>query len=314
MQFSNPIQVNVLATLIQAKIIGDNNIVATGINEINSVQNGDIVFVDHPKYYDKCLQSKASVIIINAAVDCPANKVLLLVDNPFEAYETIVQHYRKFEIQQTPISATATIHETAIIFPNVFIGHNVTIGKHCVIYPNTTIYDNTIIGDNVIIQANTVIGSHAFYYNTKKNREQWYKKMYSCGRVVLHNNVEIGSGCTIDKGVSSDTIIGEGTKLDNLCHVGHDTKIGKNCLFAANVIIGGCAVIKDGVTVWGGSIINKTLTIGENAVILGRTGVSSSIEGGKTYWGTPAQDARTVQKDLIWIKRIPQIWEKIKNL
>jgi UDP-3-O-[3-hydroxymyristoyl] glucosamine N-acyltransferase len=300
--------------MINAKLIGNNNYFATGINEINNVQDGDIVFVDHPKYYDKCLQSKARFIIINAEVSCPNDKVLLVVDNPFEAYDFIVKQQQPFEPQTTTISATAVIDSSAIIYPNVCIGHNVTIGKNSIIYPNTTIYDNTIIGDNVIIQANTVIGSHAFYYNTKKNRDLWYKKMYSCGRVVLHNNVEIGSGCTIDKGVSSDTIIGEGTKMDNLCHIGHDTKIGKNCLFAASVVVGGCVIIKDGVTVWGGAIINKTLTIGENAVLLGRTGVASSIDGGKTYWGTPAQDARTVQKDLIWIKRIPQIWEKIKNL
>ncbi len=314
MQFTTPIHISTIATLIQAKIIGNNNIEATGINEINSVENGDIVFVDHPKYYDKCLQSKASIIIINANVDCPDGKALLVVENPFEAYDTIVKKYRPFEKQNDNISATASIDTTSFVFPNVFVGHNVTIGKNCIIHPNVTIYNNTIIGNNVVIKANTTIGGDAFYYNGKKNREVWYTPMHSCGQTIIENDVTIGSGCTIDKGVSGNTIIGAGTKMDNLCHIGHETKLGKNCLIAANVVIGGCVTIEDGVTIWGGSIINKTLTIGKNAIILGRTGVVSSIEGGKTYWGTPAQDARVVQKDLIWIKRIPEIWERIKRL
>ncbi len=314
MQFTAPVTATTLASLTNAKIIGNQNIFAKGINEINNVQDGDIVFVDHPKYYEKCLQSKASFIIINAEINCPANKVLLVVDNPFAAYTLIAKHYRPFAKQEKAISDSAIIDSTSIIYPNVSIGNNVVIGKNCIIYPNVTIYDYTTIGDNVIIQANSVIGSNAFYYNTKKSNDLWFTQMYSCGNVQLHNNVEIGAGCTIDKGVSASTIIGEGTKLDNLCHIGHDVVVGKNCLFAANVIIGGCAVLENGVTIWGGSIVNKTLTIGENAVILGRTGVVSSIAGNKTYWGTPAQDARVVQKELIWIKRIPEIWAKIKNL
>ena len=311
MQFSTPVSIQWIATFIQAELVGISTTNATGINELHKVQKGDLVFVDHPKYYEVCINSAASFIIINKRVDCPAEKTLLIVENPFEAYCKIVHHFYPFTPAQHAISSTAIIGQNTSIYPNVFIGHGVTIGNNCIIHPNVSIMDHCIIGDNVIIQSGTVIGSDAFYYNGKKTRPIWYQKMPSCGRVLIENFVEIGANCTIDRGVSSDTIIGQGTKFDNLIHIGHDTIIGKNCLFAAQVIVGGCVDIKDGVTLWGQVVVNKTLTIGENAVVLGKGGVVGSIEGNKTYWGTPAQDASIAKRELVWIKRIPQLWDKV---
>jgi UDP-3-O-[3-hydroxymyristoyl] glucosamine N-acyltransferase len=236
---------------------------------------------------------------------------LLLTDDPFEAYCKIVNHFNPFTPSTKLISDSAVIGEGSFVFPNSFIGNHVQIGKHCIIHPNVTIMDNCIIGDHVVIQPGTVIGSDAFYYNTKKNRENWYRKMPSCGRVIIEDFVEIGAGCTIDRGVSHDTIIGKGTKFDNTIHIGHDTVIGKNCLFAAHVAVAGYVNIKDGVTIWGQVAVNKTLTIGENAVLLARTGVGADLEAGKTYWGAPAQEAGVIKRELVWIKRIPVLWDKV---
>lgn len=311
MQFAAPVPVSWIAEFIGAEIIGNNTNAATGINEIHKVEKGDLVFVDHPKYYEQCINSAATFIIINKRADCPEGKALLLVENPFDAYCKIVDHFNPFTPTSKHISDTAVVGEGTFIYPNTFIGNRVTIGKNCTIYPNVTIMDNCIIGDHVIIQSGTVIGSDAFYYNTQKNREHWYKKMPSCGRVIIQDYAEIGAGCTIDRGVSNDTIIGQGTKFDNTVHIGHDTVIGKNCLFAAHVVVAGCVNIMDGVTLWGQVVVNKTLTIGENAVLLGRTGVSGNLEGNKTYWGAPAQEAGIVKRELVWIKRIPLLWDKV---
>ena len=311
MQFPSPVSIQWIAAFINASLTGNSTASATGINEIHKVEAGDVVFVDHPKYYEKCINSAASFIIINKNADCPDGKALLIVDNPFDAYCKIVNHFSPFAPATKLISESATVGEGTVLYPNVFIGHHVSIGNNCIIHPNVSIMDNCVIGNNVVIQAGTVVGSDAFYYNGKKNREIWYNKMPSCGRVVIKDFVELGANCTIDRGVSNDTIIGEGTKFDNLIHIGHDTVIGKNCLFAAQVIVGGCTTIEDGVTLWGQVVVNKTLTIGENAVVLGKGGVVSSIEGNKTYWGTPAQDASIAKRELIWIKRIPQLWEKV---
>ncbi len=313
MKFPSPVSIQWIADLIEAKIIGNDSGQATGINELHKVEEGDLVFVDHPKYYNKCIESKASFIIINKETYVPAGKALLLVENPFDAYGKIVNHFRPFEPSQKIISDSASIGEGSFIYPSAFIGHHVRIGKNCIIHPQVSVMDHCIIGDNVIILPGTVIGSDAFYYNTKKDRDLWYKKMPSCGRVIIEDHVEIGANCSIDRGVSHDTIIGKGTKMDNLIHIGHDSVIGKNCLIAANVVIAGVVTIKDGVTLWGQVIVNKTLTIGENAVLLGRTGVGGDLEGNKTYWGAPAQEASVVKRDLVWIKRIPELWEKVMN-
>lgn len=311
MQFPSPVSIQWIAEFINAKLAGTPDGNATGINEIHKVEHGDLVFVDHPKYYDKCINSAATFIIINKAVDFPEGKTLLIIDNPFEAYCKIVKHFRPFEPSSKMISDSATIGEGSIIYPNTFIGNHVSIGQHCIIYPNVTIMDHCIIGDNVIIQSGTVIGSAAFYYNTKKDRELWYKKMPDCGRVIIEDFVEIGAGCTIDRGVSHDTIIGKGTKMDNMIHIGHDTVTGKNCLMAAQVGIAGVVTLEDGVTLWGQVGVSKTLTIGENAVIYGQSGIGTDVEGGKAYLGSPIQEAKIKSRELVWVKRIPELWEKV---
>ena len=310
MNFPVPVNISEIAALISAKVIGDNNGQAKGINELNKVEPGDLAFVDHPKYYDKSVNSNATFIIINKEVAVPVGKALLITDNPFEAYCKIIAHYRPFAKANDAINSNR-IGEGTYIFPTAFIGNNVTIGSNCIIHPHVTIMDHCTIGNNVVIQAGTVIGSDAFYYNTKKEREIWYKKMPSGGTVIIEDDVEIGANCTIDRGVTHDTRLGKGTRFDNLIHVGHDTVFGKNCLVAANVVVAGCVTVEDGVTIWGGCIINKTLTIGANAVLLGRTGVGGDLEGNKTYWGAPAQEASAVKREMIWVKRIPQLWEKV---
>jgi UDP-3-O-[3-hydroxymyristoyl] glucosamine N-acyltransferase len=234
-----------------------------------------------------------------------------LVSEPFEAYLKIVHHYHPSEPSFKQKSDTAVIGENTILMPGSFIGNHVRIGENCVIYPSVTIMDHCVIGNNVIIQAGTVIGSDAFYYNKKTDRDVHYKKMVSCGRVVIEDFVEIGANCTIDRGVTGDTVIGAGTKIDNLVHIGHDTNVGKNCLFAAQVGIAGAAKIEDEVILWGQVGVSKTLTIGKGAEVYAQSGVKDSIEGRKKYFGSPVEDAITKKKEFVWIKRIPELWDKV---
>lgn len=311
MRFEKAVPITTIAQLIGAEIVGNINGNATGINEIHKVEKGDLVFVDHPKYYDKCINSAATFIIINKKTDCPEGKALLIVDEPFEAYLKIVSFYRPFTPSMKSISDTAIVGEGTVVMPGAYIGNHVTVGKNCIIHPNVVILDHCIIGDDVIIQAGTVIGSDAFYYNKKTSRDIHYKKMTSCGRVLIENGVEIGANCSIDRGVSHDTVIGAGTKMDNLIHIGHDTVVGKNCLFAGQVGIAGATTIEDNVILWGQVGVSKTLTIGKDAVVYAQSGVKDSIVGGKVYFGSPVEDAREKMKEFVWIKRIPQLWEQV---
>lgn len=314
MKFPTPIVVSSIADMIDAKIHGDRDGFAHGINEIHKVETGDIVFVDHPKYYGSCFSSDASFIIIDQLVDFPSGKTLLVVDEPFEAYLTIVHHFHPFNPSNKMISNHAVIDATTYVGPNVFIGNHVSIGKHCIIQPNVTIMDDCTIGDHVIIQSGTVIGADAFYYNKKSHREIAYKKMESCGRVVIEDHVEIGANCCVDRGVTHDTIIGMGSKLDNMNHVGHDVVIGKNCLIAAGSAIAGASTLEDDVILWGMVGIAKTTRIGRGTVIKPMSGVFQDVEAGKTIWGVPAIDSAVKMKEQIWMRRMPEIWEHYKQL
>ncbi len=309
MKFTTPKKLRDLAKLINAPFSGDPDFIVTGINEIHVVQAGDLTFVDHPKYYDKALYSEASVIIINKQVPCPEGKCVIFSDEPFRDYNALTKHFRPFVTSANSISDNVLIGKDTVIQPGVFIGNSVKIGSNCIIHSNVSIYDHTQIGDNVIIHSNTVVGSDAFYYHRTPDNN---RKFHSCGRVVIHDHVEIGACCTIDKGVSSDTIIGEGTKLDNQVHVGHDTVIGKHCLFAAQVGISGVVRIGDNVVLWGQVGVQKDLTIGDGAVVLGQSGIAKSLEGNKTYFGSPTREAREKMKELALIKKLPEIIEMLK--
>lgn len=301
MKFKTVQTLQQIAHLIDAKFVGDKDFKISGINEIHVVESGDIVFVDHPKYYTKALESAATTILINKEVKCPEGKALLISDDPFRDFNKITKHFNPFIRSKESISDSAVIGEGTIIQPNVFIGNNVSIGKNCIIHPNVTIYDNTTVGDNVVIHANTVLGGDAFYY---KKRPEGYDQLISGGRVIIEDNVHLGASCTIDKGVTGDTTIGKGSKLDSQVHIGHDTVIGEHCLIAAQTGIAGCVVVKNHVTLWGQVGTTSGVTIGEKAVVLAKSGVSKDFEGGKTYFGIIGQEYREKLREMAFIKKL----------
>ncbi|TDP57991.1 UDP-3-O-(3-hydroxymyristoyl)glucosamine N-acyltransferase [Flavobacterium dankookense] len=309
MKFPKTHTLKEIANIIGCQYIGADDFAVHGMNEIHVVNPGDIVFVDHPKYYDKALQSAATIVLINKEVDCPEGKALLISDDPFRDFNTLTKHFRPFIAANVSVSASADVGEGTVIQPNCFIGNNVTIGTNCLLHANVIVYDNTVIGDNVIIHSGTILGADAFYY---KKRPEGFDQLLSGGRVVIEDNVGIGALCTIDKGVTGDTTIGAGTKIDNQVHVGHDTVIGKKCLIASQTGIAGCVIIEDEVTLWGQVGTTSGITIGAKAVVLGQTGVTKSIEGGKSYFGTPVEESREKLKQLANVKRIPDILNKLK--
>ena len=309
MKFSKPHTLAAIADLLHYTFIGDNNFPVLGMNEIHVVEPGDIVFVDHPKYYDKALNSAATIVLINKEVACPEGKALLISDDPFRDFNKLTNHFKPFVVANSQISASAKIGDHTVVQPNTFIGHNVVIGKHCTIHANVSIYDDIVIGDHVTIHSGTVLGANAFYY---KKRPEGYDRLKSCGHIVIENHVDIGANCTIDRGVTAATTIKKGTKIDNQVQIGHDTVIGEKCLIASHVGIAGCTVVENEVVIWGQVGITSGVTIGEKAVISAKAGVSKSLEGGKSYFGIPADDFRTKYKEIASIRRIPEILEKLK--
>jgi UDP-3-O-[3-hydroxymyristoyl] glucosamine N-acyltransferase len=294
MKFNARQEIRTIASLLNCKVTGNVAQVVTGINEIHVVEHGDIVFVDHPKYYQKALESAASVVLIDQEVPCPEGKTLLIHPHPFDAFNFLIRHF----VGQIA-TEESVVHSSTVVYPNVFLGKNVHIGAHCILYPGAFIADHTRIEDHVIIGANSVIGFDAFYYKKKGDA---YDRMISCGAVHIESNVEIGAMCTIDRGVTGITKIGKGTKIDNQVHVGHDTHIGANVLIAAACGISGCVEIGDNATIWGQVGMASGVKIGKNAIILGQSGVTKNIPEGTEYFGTPAGPTKQKFKELAYLR------------
>jgi UDP-3-O-[3-hydroxymyristoyl] glucosamine N-acyltransferase len=308
MKFATAYQLKDLAEFLGCTFVGDPTFLVEGINEIHVVEPGDLVFVDHPKYYDKALQSKATTVLINKEVECPVGKALLISDDPFRDFNKITAKHRPFVAGSATVSATAKIGEGSIVQPGAFIGEEVEIGQNCIIHANVVVGSRSKIGDNVTIHSGTVLGGDAFYY---KKRAEGFDKLLSGGNVVIENDVEIGTNCTIDRGVTASTTIGAGTKIDNLVQIGHDTVIGKKCLFASQVGIAGCVVIEDEVTLWGQVGVISGITIGAKAIVYAQSGVAKSLEGGKTYFGSPADEARRKYREMAALRALPEIIENM---
>ncbi|MCK0179228.1 UDP-3-O-(3-hydroxymyristoyl)glucosamine N-acyltransferase [Flavobacteriaceae bacterium S0862] len=310
MKFPKEYSLKEIASIIDCNYVGEDDFPVLGMNEIHVVTPGDIVFVDHPKYYDKALQSNATIVLINKDVDCPEGKALLISDDPFRDFNKLTKYFKPFQPSNSSVSASAKIGIDTIIQPNCFIGNNVIIGDNCTIHSNVSIYDDTVIGNNVTIHSGTVLGANAFYY---KNRPEGYDRLISGGRVVIEDFVDIGAACTIDRGVTADTKIGKGTKLDNQIQIGHDTIIGEKCLIASQTGIAGCVIVEDNVTIWGQVGVKSGIVIAKGTVLYAQSGLGQSTDENKVYFGSPASEAREKFKEMAYVRKIPEILEKLKN-
>ena len=290
-----------IAQMIDARISGNENAVVTGINELNRVESGDICFSDHPKYFSKSLNSSASVVILNGEAQVPENKAVLIVDHPFNAFRYLCRFFRPTLLSGVAVPPSSDFGEGTHISPNCTIGENVRVGKNCILHPGVVLYQDVVIGDHVTIHANTVIGADAFYYQKREGR---FQPMHTCGRVIIEDHVDIGATCTIDRGVTADTVIGAGTKIDNQVHIGHDTRIGTNCLLAGQSAVAGCVTIGNDVTIWGNVAISSKLTIGDGAEILAKSGLGKDCPAGARWWGAPAGDAREKFREIAALRKL----------
>lgn len=299
MTFNKPQTLGDIARLTGARMVGDADFPVYGTNEIHRVKNGEIVFVNHPKYYDAALSSPATIILIDKEVECPPGKVLLISDDPFRDFNVINTHFTKISNFQEELH-DIEVGEGTRIHPSAVLGNEIRIGKNCIIYPNVVIGDRTVIGDNVIIQANTVLGGDAFYYR-KLNAN--YDRLISVGNVIIEDRVEIGNNCSIDRGVTDSTIIGEGSVLDNQIQIGHDTVIGKRVLIASQTGIAGCCIIEDDVTVWGQVGMASGVRVASGTVLLAKSGVNRDLPKG-TYFGPLAEEFRQYLRKEVKIKNL----------
>ncbi|MCQ2286172.1 MAG: UDP-3-O-(3-hydroxymyristoyl)glucosamine N-acyltransferase [Bacteroidales bacterium] len=314
MRFDNALSIAEIVAILghDVQVIGNQNNKVTGINEVHSVEPGNLSFVDSPKYYSRVVNSAAGTILINKEFDCPEGKTLIITDDPYMDYVKIVKNVTAFQPQSEAINPTAAIGEGTVVQPCSFVGENVVIGKNCIIHSNVSIYANCIIGDNVIIHSGSVIGADAYYFQKRANG---WNKLETCGRVIIENDVEIGCCVTIDKGVSGDTFIGAGTKFDNQIQVGHDTYIGRRCLIGTHSSIAGCTHVDDDCLLWAGTSVNKDLWVAKGTTLLALSAVDKSVKEENTVlFGVPAYDARKKWKEIACTRMLPEMMEEFRAL
>ena len=297
---------NELAKEVNGEVIGDSSLQIFGICTIQNSSSGSITFLANPKYKKYLDDSSASAIIVSPEFK---DKITtgIVVNDPYLAYAKISSLYQKYsnpyDSKQSNyfIHESSDIHESVIIGPNVFIGPDCKIGQDSIIHANTSLVMNVEIGKNSVVHFNSVLGSDGFGYAPHKNG---YTKIEQLGKLIVGDNVEIGAGCTIDRGSIENTEIHNGVKLDNLVHIAHNVILGENSAIAASCAIAGSTIIGKNLQMGGLSGILGHLEITDDVLIGAHTLITKSINESGNYIGImPAQEHKDWAKSSVFIKR-----------
>lgn len=323
-----------IARLIGGRVIGDPQLAITGISSLTEAKPGDISFLANPKYAPYLAETRAAAVLVGSPQEAPL--VQIVVDNPDWAFAKVVEAYgpRPAHLAlgvhpsaiigegvelgaEVAIGAYAVIGDGAVvgrgtrIYPHAFVGAEAAIGADCTLFPHTTIRESCQLGDRVIIHSGAVIGSDGFGYASV---EGVHHKIPQVGIVVVGNDVEIGANTTIDRARFGRTIIGSGTKIDNLVQIAHNVEIGEHCIVVAQVGIAGSTRIGKQVTLAGQSGVAGHLSIGDRAIVAGQSGVSKNVPPGTLVQGNPAQEMKSNQAKEIAVRRLPKTQAAVKQL
>lgn len=324
-----------IAKLAEGELVGDGKLVISDLCEIKDGKKGALTFLANPKYFSFAEKTLASAIITPRGMMVPG-KSIIRTDNPSLAFakvtvlfaESAIKHFKGIHKTAiiaddaqlgkdvavgpyTVIEKNAKVSAGTIIYGGCTIGTAAKIGKSCLIYPNTTIREKIVIGDRVIIHSGAVIGADGFGFATEQGA---HLKIPQMGTVEIGDDVEIGANVTIDRARLSKTVVGSGTKIDNLVHIAHNCIIGKNCLILAQAGISGSVTIGDGAILAGQAGIAGHLTIGEGAVVMAQGGVTKSIPPRATVSGYPAKEHETAKKVNAHLQRLPKYVETIQTM
>lgn len=326
-----------IASFINGKIIGDQNALIKGVSPIENGEENFLSFVAQQRFVDHIKDSKCSVIIVSEKLltDTTYKPTIIVVEDAYLSFQVLMNLYQEMKGRKSGIEDGAIFHESATvgdnvyvgaftcvsenvkigddsqIYPQVFIGRNVKIGKNCVLYSGVRIYDYCVIGDNCIVHSNSVIGSDGFGFQPTKDG---YLKIPQLGNVILEDHVEIGSNCSIDRGTIGSTVIGKGTKIDNLIQIAHNVKIGQNNVIAAQTGIAGSTVIGDWNQIGGQVGIVGHIQIGNQVRIQAQSGVNSSAKDNEILYGSPAINAGDYRRNYVHFRNFNDIVKRINNL
>ncbi|MDR3306397.1 MAG: UDP-3-O-(3-hydroxymyristoyl)glucosamine N-acyltransferase [Endomicrobium sp.] len=328
-----------LAAVVSGELIGDKDVVLTGVNGLLEAKNNEVSFLENLKYLHDALNTQAGVILVGLNTDVVQfkNKNIIKVKNPKYAYSMVLSIIEKGRLslinkkihrsaaisdkvkigkdpyigQNVVIECGAEIGDNAKIFPNVYIGRDVKIGKDCLIYPNVVIRENSLIGDRVVLQPGVVIGGDGFGFVSVDGKTQ---KIPQIGRVEIGNDVEIGSNTTIDRATVDATRIGNGAKIDNLVMIAHNVQVGENCIIVSQVGISGSTHLGNNVTIGGQTGIAGHIKIGDNVMISGQSGISGNVKDGDVVGGNPMSSLNQSIKIRVLMRKLPEMYSDLRKI
>ena len=307
----------------------------TGVKGLVEAGPEDISFAV-PPYVEHCHKSKAGVMVLSPNDPELDGRPVIRVENPRGAFALLLELYRPQDEIDRVVSQYAFVHPTAkiganvaiqpfayieamaeigdntVIYPHVYVGRRVKIGQDCKLYPNAVVREDCVLKNRVILQPGAVVGGDGFGYVDQKDGS--HTKVLQTGNVILEDDVEVGCNSTIDRATVNSTIVGKGTKLDNLVHLGHNDIVGENCLMCAHVGVSGSVTIGNHCTLAGQVGTVGHITIGDNVVCGGRTGVTANIPSNSTMAGFPAQPFREWLKHEASLRKVGDLLKKVKEL
>jgi UDP-3-O-[3-hydroxymyristoyl] glucosamine N-acyltransferase len=323
-----------IATLLDGEVVGDNSVLLTGFAPAMSAVSGDLTFAENESYFARAQQSAAAAILIDGKFTC-SQKVLIRVPNARIAYAKVIPlFFPEPEFaggihSSSVVASSAFIDPTAYVGPHCVIGENVRIEAEAVLegnnhvsadcqlgpqvhlFPNVVLYPHSLLGSRVRVHAGTVIGSDGFGYVLD---EGVHRKVPQIGHVIIHDDVEIGANVTIDRGALGPTIIGKGTKIDNLVQIAHNVVIGENCLLVAQAGVAGSTKLGNYATLAGQVGLAGHLKIGNRVTVAAQSGVMHDIGDGQKWFGTPAQPDRQMKRQLLALQQLPDLMRRVAEL
>ena len=329
-----------IAGILNGEVVGDADITVRGLSKIEEGTEGTLSFLSNPKYEEYIYTTGASICIVNNSFtpskSIPSTLTMIKVEDAYSCFAKLLEFYDQMRKKEPKIESPSFIAESAtigsdlylgafgyigensiignnvVIYPNVYIGENVKIGDNCILHPGSTVYVDCVIGNNCTIHAGTIIGADGFGFAPNENGE--FQKIPQIGNVIIEDNVEIGSNCTIDRATMGSTVIKKGVKLDNLVQIAHNVEIGQNTVMAAQVGVAGSTKIGNNVMIGGQAGIGGHIHVADGTKIVAQSGIPNTIRKADTLMGSPGIPLEDFKKSYFGFRKLPQILKRLQEI